>query len=66
MSLDSTCMFRSRMIALFIRFGPNYWMADMEMDCNSAIQDGWFDVKAFVSASFGWEDDLVQVRTRVN
>jgi hypothetical protein len=53
-------------------FGMNYWMLDVDMDCEQAFDDGqghrWFELKAFmvtslmtaVAPSPGWEDDIVQ------
>jgi hypothetical protein len=53
-------------------FGPNYWMLDVDMDCEQAFDDGqghkWFELKAFmvtslmtaVAPSPGWEGDIAQ------
>jgi len=53
-------------------FGPNYWMLDVDMDCEQAFDDGqghsWFELKAFVitqvmtgvAPSPGWEGNIAQ------
>ena len=54
-------------------FGPDYWMLDVDMDCEQAFDDGkshrWFELKAFVVTPLmtavaptpGWEGDIAQV-----
>jgi outer membrane protein assembly factor BamB len=53
-------------------FGANYWMLDVDMDCEQAAADGqgrrWFELRAFmvtrlmtaVAPSPGWEGDVAQ------
>lgn len=53
-------------------FGMNYWMLDVDMDCEQAADDGqghrWFEMKAFMvtklltatSPTPGWEGDVAQ------
>jgi outer membrane protein assembly factor BamB len=53
-------------------FGPDYWMLDVDMDCEQAFEDGqgrrWFELKSFivtplvtgVAPSPGWEGDVTQ------
>jgi outer membrane protein assembly factor BamB len=45
-------------------FGPHYWMLDIDMDCEQAIDDGhgqkWFELKAVIAALPGWEGDIAQ------
>jgi hypothetical protein len=55
------------------QFGMNYWMLDVDMDCEQAFDDGhggrWFELKAFmvtrlmtgVAPTPGWEGDIAQV-----
>ena len=50
----------------------NYWMLDVDMDCEQAFDDGqghrWFELKAFMVTSLmtavapgpGWEGDVAQ------
>ena len=46
-------------------FGPNYWMLDVDMDCEQAFDDGhghkWFELKSFIAPIPGWEEDITQV-----
>jgi outer membrane protein assembly factor BamB len=48
-------------------FGPHYWMLDLDMDCEQAFDDGagrrWFELKAFVAQTPGWESDIAQTST---
>jgi hypothetical protein len=48
-------------------FGPNYWMFDVDMDCEQTFDDGhggkWFELKAFMTPAPGWEDDIAQKGT---
>jgi PQQ-like domain len=56
-------------------FGMNYWMLDVDMDCEQAFDDGhgrrWFELKAFmvtklmtaVAPAPGWEGDVTQTST---
>jgi len=48
-------------------FGANYWMLDVDMDCEQAFDDGqgrkWFELKAFMTPAPGWEDDIAQTGT---
>lgn len=45
-------------------FGMHYWMLDVDMDCEQAFDDGmgnrWFELKAFIAPSPGWEHDVAQ------
>lgn len=45
-------------------FGMNYWMLDVDMDCEQAFDDGtgrkWFELKAFIAPIPGWESDITQ------
>jgi hypothetical protein len=44
--------------------GDHYWMLDVDMDCETAVDIGgtfWFEVKSFISnAPNGWEPDVTQ------
>lgn len=46
-------------------FGANYWMLDVDMDCEQAFDDGhghkWFELKSFFAPIPGWEEDVKQV-----
>ncbi len=46
-------------------FGANYWMLDVDMDCEQAFDDGqghkWFELKSFIAPLPGWEEDIAQV-----
>jgi hypothetical protein len=48
-------------------FGKHYWMLDVDMDCEQAFDDGagrrWFELKAFVAQTPGWEGDIRQTGT---
>ena len=35
-------------------------MVDVEMDC-SRTENGWFEIKGFVTNGDGWERDITQV-----
>ncbi|KAK8405762.1 hypothetical protein O3P69_001926 [Scylla paramamosain] len=41
-------------------FGDHYWMVDVDMDC-SQTEDGWFEVKAFLTNGNGWEGNINQI-----
>ena len=45
-------------------FGADYWMLDVDMDCEQAFDDGqgrkWFELKAFIAPIPGWEGDITQ------
>ena len=45
-------------------FGANYWMLDVDMDCEQAFDDGhgnkWFEVKALIAPRPGPEADIAQ------
>jgi hypothetical protein len=45
--------------------GDHYWMLDVDIDCETAINIGgtyWFEVKSFISnVQNGWESDINQV-----
>jgi outer membrane protein assembly factor BamB len=49
------------------KFGSHYWMLDVDMDCEQAFADGagrrWFELKAFVAQTPGWEGDINQTST---
>lgn len=47
---------------LLNRWGPHYWMVDVDMDC-SATAGGWFEVKTYISNGPGWEPDVKQQDT---
>jgi len=38
----------------FNTYGPNYWLLDMEMDCEQTEQ-GWFELQAYLRGGEGWE-----------
>ena len=46
-------------------FGKHYWMLDVDMDCEQAFDDGqgrrWFEFKAFIAQTPGWEGNVAQV-----
>jgi hypothetical protein len=46
------------------QFGRHYWMFDVDMDCEQAFDDGqghkWFELKAFIAQTPGWEGDIAQ------
>jgi outer membrane protein assembly factor BamB len=48
-------------------FGLHYWMLDVDMDCEQGFDDGagrrWFELKAFVAQTPGWEGDVAQTST---
>ncbi|HZD50712.1 MAG TPA: hypothetical protein VE178_18350 [Silvibacterium sp.] len=45
-------------------FGSNYWMLDVDMDCEQAFDDGhgnkWFELKALIAPRPGPEEDVSQ------
>jgi len=45
-------------------FGSNYWMLDVDMDCEQAFDDGhgnkWFELKALIAPRPGPEADVAQ------
>ena len=45
-------------------FGSNYWMLDVDMDCEQAFDDGhggkWFELKALIAPRPGPEEDVAQ------
>uniref|UniRef100_A0A1I7YJB7 Alpha-amylase n=1 Tax=Steinernema glaseri TaxID=37863 RepID=A0A1I7YJB7_9BILA len=40
-------------------FGPGYWMVELKMDCDRT-DNGWFELKGFMSPGIGWETDVQQ------
>jgi hypothetical protein len=48
-------------------FGANYWMLDVDMDCEQAFDDGhgnkWFELKALIVPRPGPEQDIAQIST---
>jgi hypothetical protein len=48
-------------------FGANYWMLDVDMDCEQAFDDGkgnkWFELKALIAPRPGPEGNVTQVST---
>ncbi len=44
------------------RWGRDYWMLDVEMDCSATV-NGWFELKTFISNGPGWEADVSQPGT---
>jgi hypothetical protein len=48
-------------------FGMHYWMLDVDMDCEQAFDDGqgrrWFELKAVMTPTPGWEGDVTQTST---
>ncbi|MGB6691425.1 MAG: hypothetical protein WBE76_26620 [Terracidiphilus sp.] len=48
-------------------FGSNYWMLDVDMDCEQAFDDGqghkWFELKALIAPRPGLENDVTQTST---
>ena len=51
-------------IAAENHFGMHYWMLDVDMDCEQAFPDSagrrWFELKAFIAPTPGWERDVAQ------
>jgi len=47
----------SPMYNKYNRKGDNYWLINMEMDCEQTEQ-GWFELKAFLRDGEGWERDI--------
>jgi alpha-amylase len=43
----------------FNTMGPHHWMLDVDMDC-TATQNGWFELKSFISNGPGWEGNVNQ------
>jgi hypothetical protein len=45
-------------------FGRDYWMLDVDLDCEQAFPDAqgrrWFEAKAFMTPTVGWEGDIAQ------
>jgi hypothetical protein len=45
-------------------FGMHYWMLDADMDCEQAFDDGqghkWFELKALIAPTPGWEGNITQ------
>ncbi|KAK6046435.1 hypothetical protein COOONC_16060 [Cooperia oncophora] len=41
------------------KYGAGYWMVQLLVDCNKADQ-GWFELKGYLSPSVGWEQDISQ------
>ena len=48
-------------------FGANYWMLDVDMDCEQAFDDGngnrWFELQALIAPRPGPEGNIAQVST---
>jgi hypothetical protein len=48
-------------------FGADYWMLDVDMDCEQAFDDGaghkWFELKAVLAPTPGWEGNIAQTST---
>jgi hypothetical protein len=48
-------------------FGMHYWMFDVDMDCEQAFADSagrrWFELKAIIAKTPGWEGDIAQTST---
>jgi hypothetical protein len=42
------------------RFGDDYWMVDVDMDCSRCVGSTWFEVKSYISNGPGWEPDIAQ------
>lgn len=42
----------------FNRHGDDYWVVDMEMDCEQT-ENGWFELKAFLRGGEGWEPQIL-------
>ncbi|PIK42765.1 putative alpha-amylase 4N isoform X2 [Apostichopus japonicus] len=40
-------------------WGDHYWMVDLNMDCDKT-ENGWFEIKAFLTNGDGWESDRAQ------
>jgi hypothetical protein len=53
-------------VELLNRFGPHYWMLDLDLDCTNAYADAagnrWFELKTFITG-IGWEKDIHQEGT---
>ncbi|KAK5983365.1 hypothetical protein GCK32_009331, partial [Trichostrongylus colubriformis] len=41
------------------KYGSGYWMVQLLTDCKKSDQ-GWFELKGYVSPSIGWEQDINQ------
>uniref|UniRef100_A0A914W7E2 Alpha-amylase n=1 Tax=Plectus sambesii TaxID=2011161 RepID=A0A914W7E2_9BILA len=41
------------------RYGPDYWMVQIQMDCSKTV-NGWFELKGYQSPDGGWESDVNQ------
>jgi hypothetical protein len=45
-------------------YGMHYWMLDVDMDCEQSFDDGqgrrWFELKAFLARTPGWEGNITQ------
>ncbi|MDM8562377.1 hypothetical protein QUF54_03390, partial [Candidatus Marithioploca araucensis] len=44
------------------KYGPHYWMLDIEMDCSKTVK-GWFELKSYISNGPQWEGDIKQSGT---
>jgi len=42
----------------FNRQGSDYWMVDMQMDCEQT-HEGWFELKSYLRGGEGWEPDII-------
>ncbi|XP_046454250.1 alpha-amylase-like isoform X3 [Daphnia pulex] len=40
-------------------WGDHYWMVEFDMDCSQS-ENGWFEVKSFLTNGAGWESDISQ------
>lgn len=43
-------------------YGHHFWMLDVDLDC-SRTENGWFELKSFISNGPGWEADVNQAGT---
>ncbi|KAK6016018.1 hypothetical protein OSTOST_18503 [Ostertagia ostertagi] len=41
------------------KYGSGYWMVQLLVDCKKTDQ-GWFELKGYLSPSVGWEQDISQ------
>nr|CDJ87398.1 Glycosyl hydrolase and Alpha-amylase domain containing protein [Haemonchus contortus] len=41
------------------KYGSGYWMAELLIDCKKT-DNGWFELKGYLSPSVGWEQDISQ------
>ena len=50
-----SCIQWSEYFVYHCRYGPHYWLVDIDMDCSKTI-NGWFEIKAI--NNHNWEHSL--------